>query len=202
MLRGDIMLIAITHFKILISKDIIHFNTISSCIDYLLLRTPMSDNELSSFLCQLIHSGFPKEKIIIHTSTELLESFRLTAIHFRENDPTALTYKKEHPDISVSMSAHSPESVKKAQDNHLDFVLYGHIFESSSKKSLPPRTHQEVRDALSYDIPVVALGGINSTTINQLPAGFGGISAISAFMDASPNQITRIKEEWQILNLM
>ena len=67
---------------------------------------------------------------------------------------------------------------------------------------MPPRTHQEVRDALSYDIPVVALGGINSTTINQLPAGFGGISAISAFMDASPNQITRLKEEWQILNLM
>lgn len=188
------MFIAITHYKTLISKDIVHFNTISSCIDYLLLRTPMSDCELSSFLGQLIHSGFPKEKIIIHTSTKLLESFRLTAIHFRENDSTALTYKKEHPDISVSMSAHSSESVKKAQENHLDFVLYGHIFETNSKKSLPPRTHQEVREALSYDIPVVALGGINSTTINQLPAGFSGISAISASMDVPLNQISRLKK--------
>lgn len=202
MLRGDTMLIAITHFKTLMSKDIVHFNKISSCIDYLLLRTPMSDKELSSFLSQLIHSGFPKEKIMIHTSTKLLESFCLTAIHFRENDPIALSYKKEHPDISVSMSAHSAESVKKAQHNHLDFVLYGHIFESNSKKFLPPRTHQEVRDALSYNIPVIALGGINLETIRKLPVGFSGIASISAFMDTSLSQVTRLKKEWQRLNVM
>lgn len=75
MLRGDTMLIAITHFKTLMSKDIVHFNKISSCIDYLLLRTPMSDKELSSFLSQLIHSGFPKRKIMIHTSTKLSNLF-------------------------------------------------------------------------------------------------------------------------------
>lgn len=61
------------------------------------------------------------------------------------------------------------------------------------KKFLPPRTHQEVRDALSYNIPVIALGGINLETIRKLPVGFSGIASISAFMDTSLSQVTRLK---------
>lgn len=196
------MFIAITEYKRLDSHDAAHFINISPHIDRLILRTPMSDADLAAFLTRLLNSGFPPEKVIIHSSIDLLESFKLQSIHFKEHDMEAFKYKEKHPEISVSMSTHSAESIKKAQLNGLDSVLFGHIFESASKKGLPPRTNAEIVEAVSLDIPVIALGGINLYTIRKLPAGFDGISSISGFMDAAPYQIIRLRKEWQRLNSM
>lgn len=194
------MFIAITHYKILDYDDITHFKAISPYIDHLLLRTPMSEADLSSFLALLFQTGFPKEKIIIHSSIELLEAFNLKSIHFREKDFQGFKYKHDHPEISVSMSAHSIDSIKKAESHQLDFVLFGHVFESDSKKALTPRTHEEKIEATYFNIPVVALGGINLETVRDLPPGFSGIAAISAFMDATANQIILLRKEWKTLN--
>lgn len=196
------MFIAITEYKRLDSHDAVHLIDISPYIDRLILRTPMSDTDLAAFLTRLLESGFPPEKVVIHSSIDLLESFKLQFIHFKEHDIEAFKYKEEHPEISVSMSTHSAESIKKAQLNGLDSVLFGHIFESASKKSLPPRTNAEIKEAVSFDIPVIALGGINLYTIEKLPAGFDGISSISGFMDATHNQIINLRKEWHRLNSM
>lgn len=196
------MLIAITHYKLLDSNDAAHFIQISPYIDRLILRTPMSDKELFPFLSILLESGFPKEKIILHSSIELLESFNLHAIHFKEHDGNAFKYKHQQPEVSVSMSVHSAEAVKKAQLNGLDFVLFGHIFDSSSKKDLPVRTLEEISEALSFDIPVIALGGVNLQTIRNMPSGFSGIAAISGFMNATIDQIIELRKEWRLSDSM
>lgn len=194
------MFIAITHYRPLDSKDISHFINIVPTIDYLLIRTPMSYKESATFLENLIHSGFPKDKILIHSAIDLLEAFDLNAIHFRENDKGAFHYKKQHPEISVSMSTHSARSIEQAQSNGLDFVLFGHIFETISKKDRPPRSEQEVAEALSFEIPVIALGGINDRTIHELPEGFSGIAAISFFLNANPLKIKTLRKEWKESN--
>lgn len=196
------MFIAITRYRTPDSKDIPHFNTIAPHIDHLLIRTPMAHHESAAFLDALIMSGFPKEKIIIHSDIRLLEAFGLTAIHFREDDEDAFGYKRENPGISVSMSTHSARSIEAARAAGLDFVMFGHIFESASKKGIPPRAGREVAEALACDIPVVALGGINPRTIHQLPKGFSGIAAIAYFMDADPSEIKALRKEWELLNLM
>lgn len=178
------------------SKDINHFKTIAPHIDYLLIRTPMSDKESATFIKALIKAGFPKDKILIHSAIELLEALDLNAIHFRENDENTFRYKREHPEITVSMSTHSARSIEEAQANGLDFVLFGHIFETSSKKDRPPRSKQEVLEVLAFEIPVIAIGGINAQTIHQLSKGFSGIAAISYFMNADPSEINLLRKEW------
>lgn len=196
------MFVAITYYRSPDSKDIIHFINIASNIDYLLIRTPMPDKTTATFLDALIHAGFPKEKILIHSSIDLLEAFNLHAIHFREGDDEAFHYKHHHPEISVSMSAHFVHTIEMAQLNGLDFVLFGHIFESASKKNRPPRSKQEVSEALSFEIPVIALGGINARTIHELPKGFSGVAAISYFMDTDYLKLEQFRKEWERLNLM
>lgn len=104
--------IAITKYKDLTNDDVQHFLDISDGIDGLLFRTPMSSSDLSSFLTSLIEKGFPKSKIIIHSDVHLLEQLHLSHIHFREMDEDAFSYKSTHPEIEVSMSTHSIESVK------------------------------------------------------------------------------------------
>src|SRR5690625_2821335 len=117
------MFIAITSYRTPDPGDISHFTAIAPFIDHLLIRTPMSRRETADFLTSLLDTGFPKDKIIVHTDVGLLEALDLNAIHFRENDADAFNYKKQHPEITVSMSTHSARAVEAAGENGLDFVF-------------------------------------------------------------------------------
>ena len=188
--------IAITKYKDLTNDDVQHFLDISDGIDGLLFRTPMSSSDLSSFLTSLIEQGFPKSKIIIHSDVHLLEQLHLSHIHFREMDEDAFSYKSTHPEIEVSMSTHSIESVKAAYEHDLDYVFFGHIFKTPSKPNQLPRSKAEIQRVLEIPIPIYAIGGITEKTIPQLPHGFKGICAISFFMNASLQQIELLRKEW------
>ena len=188
--------IAITKYKDLTNDDVQHFIDISDGIDGLLFRTPMSSSDLSSFLTSLIEKGFPKSKIIIHSDVHLLEQLHLSHIHFREMDEDAFSYKSTHPEIEVSMSTHSIESVKAAYEHDLDYVFFGHIFKTPSKPNQLPRSKAEIQRVLEIPIPIYAIGGITEKTIPQLPHGFKGICAISFFMNASLQQIELLRKEW------
>lgn len=188
--------IAITKYKNLTNEDVQHFLDISDGIDGLLFRTPMSSSDLSSFLKSLIEQGFPKSKIIIHSDVHLLEQLHLSHIHFREMDEDAFSYKSTHPEIEVSMSTHSIESVKAAYEHDLDYVFFGHIFKTPSKPNQLPRSKAEIQRVLEIPIPIYAIGGITEKTIPQLPHGFKGICAISFFMNASLQQIELLRKEW------
>ena len=188
--------IAITKYKNLTNEDVQHFLDISDGIDGLLFRTPMSSSDLSSFLKSLIEQGFPKSKIIIHSDVHLLEQLHLSHIHFREMDEDAFSYKSSHPEIEVSMSTHSIDSVKAAYEHDLDYVFFGHIFKTPSKPNQLPRSKAEIQRVLEIPIPIYAIGGITEKTIPQLPHGFKGICAISFFMNASLQQIELLRKEW------
>jgi len=188
--------IAITKYKDLTNDDLQHFLDISDGIDGLLFRTPMSSSDLSSFLKTLIEKGFHKSKIIIHSDVHLLEQLHLSHIHFREMDEDAFSYKSIHPEIEVSMSTHSIESVKAAYEHDLDYVFFGHIFKTPSKPNQLPRSKAEIQRVLEIPIPIYAIGGITEKTIPQLPHGFKGICAISFFMNASLQQIELLRKEW------
>lgn len=188
--------IAITKYKNLTNEDVQHFLDISDGIDGLLFRTPMSSSDLSSFLTSLIEKGFPKSKIIIHSDVHLLEQLHLSHIHFREMDEDAFSYKSSHPEIEVSMSTHSIDSVKAAYEHDLDYVFFGHIFKTPSKPNQRPRSKAEIQRVLEIPIPIYAIGGITEKTIPQLPHGFKGICAISFFMNASLQQIELLRKEW------
>ena len=81
---------------------------------------------------------FPKDKIIIHSDVDLLESLTLKRLHCREMDTLAFDYKAQHPDVEVSMSTHTINSVKQAYQHQLDYVFYGHIFTTASKPNQQP----------------------------------------------------------------
>ena len=85
--------IAITTYKHLTEADLQHFIEISKGIDGLLFRTPMSSDDLFSFR-KINRCWFPKDKIIIHSDVDLLESLTLKRLHCREMDTLAFDYKR------------------------------------------------------------------------------------------------------------
>ena len=175
------MIIAITSYHKLTKQDYINYCEIEPYIDYLIVRSPMCTSETIEWINQLKQRHFPKDKIIIHSDYHVLQSCDLSRIHFRENDEQIRALKQHCSNIKISMSTHSRQAIQYAEDLNLDFVLYGHVFETKSKKGLAPKSLTEVNDALKSDIPVVALGGINLKTVSHLPKGFQGIAGISIF---------------------
>ncbi|MBA1353157.1 MULTISPECIES: thiamine phosphate synthase [Staphylococcus] len=175
------MIIAITSYHKLTKQDSINYCEIEPYIDYLIVRSPMCTSETIEWINQLKQRHFPKDKIIIHSDYHVLQSCDLSRIHFRENDEQIRALKQHCSNIKISMSTHNRQAIQCAEDLNLDFVLYGHVFETKSKKGLAPKSLTEVNDALKSDIPVVALGGINLKTVSHLPKGFQGIAGISIF---------------------
>ncbi|PCM41415.1 thiamine phosphate synthase [Mammaliicoccus sciuri] len=190
------LFIAVTPYKDLDVEDLEHYIEIAEEIDLLLLRVPMTRDDLCWALDYLLANNFPQTKLMIHSDLTILEKYDLNFIHFREKDVQAFEYKKLHPHVSVSMSTHSVETVKHAREWSLDFVFFGHVFESRSKHGLKPRSSKEIKDAVSIDIPVYAIGGIDTHSIKSLPRGFEGVCAISFFRDRSLREIQLLREEW------
>ncbi|WJE86533.1 thiamine phosphate synthase [Staphylococcus casei] len=190
------LFVAITQYDYLSKQDAKHYQHIEQYIDYLIVRTPMPTAMLVSWITDLIQYGFPKDKVIIHDNVCVLRRCDLKAIHFRECDARVKRFKYNQPEIQVSMSTHSQMAIRYAEQLNLDFVLFGHVFETNSKAGKMPRTTAEIIEAVNSKIPVIALGGINQQTLKQLPKGFNGIAGISIFQRKSNTNIGRLKEVW------
>ncbi len=91
------------------------------------------------------------------------------------------------PEMIIGASTHNLEEAVAAENGGADFVVFGPVFETSSKRSYgPPVGLASLRAvARSVRIPVVALGGITLANFHEtLEAGAAGIAAISLFARA------------------
>ena len=91
-------------------------------------------------------------------------------------------------EMMIGASTHNLEEVVAAENAGADFVVFGPVFETSSKLSYgPPVGVASLRAvARSVRIPVFALGGITLANFHEtLDAGAAGIAAISLFARAA-----------------
>jgi thiamine-phosphate pyrophosphorylase len=91
------------------------------------------------------------------------------------------------PDMLIGVSTHSMEEAEAAEGGGADFIVFGPVFETASKKiygpPVGPGLLEEVAGRLR--IPVLALGGINMTNFRlPLERGAAGVAAISLFAEA------------------
>lgn len=89
-------------------------------------------------------------------------------------------------DMLIGVSTHNLAEATEAADEGADFIVFGPVFETESKKAYGPPVGltalQEVARQLT--IPVIALGGIKLENFPAtLEAGAAGVAAISMFVD-------------------
>lgn len=84
----------------------------------------------------------------------------------------------------VGASVHSVEEAKEAQLLGADYITAGHIFQTDCKKDLAPRGLNFLKEVCkSVNIPVYAIGGINSSNANDaVSAGASGVCVMSGLM--------------------
>jgi thiamine-phosphate pyrophosphorylase len=91
------------------------------------------------------------------------------------------------PTMLVGMSTHTLEEAAAAQQGGADFVVFGPVFETVSKREYgEPVGLKALRQVASHlAIPVLALGGIKESNFREaLDAGASGVAGISMFTEA------------------
>lgn len=131
------------------------------------------------------------EMAVSHNETAALTD--VTAISTEKAAPLAerpetpsLKGKDDEVRFIVGRSVHGVESVQIDGTQHLDYVLFGHVFDTSSKPGIPPRGVGRLSEVVKASpVPVMAVGGVTADNAAQVvKAGARGVAVISAICDA------------------
>lgn len=90
-------------------------------------------------------------------------------------------------EMLIGVSTHNVDEACAAEDGRADFVVFGPVFETASKKTYgQPVGLESLRSAAArLSIPVLALGGIKlSNYRDALDAGAAGVAGISMFAES------------------
>lgn len=91
------------------------------------------------------------------------------------------------PHMLIGVSTHTFEEARLADEGGADFVVFGPVFETATKKEYGEPVGVEVlhQVATRMTIPVLALGGIRLSNFREaLDAGAAGVAGISLFSEA------------------
>jgi thiamine-phosphate pyrophosphorylase len=103
----------------------------------------------------------------------------------------------------VGISCHSIEEIREAEDAGANYVFFGPVFDTPSKRSFgTPQGVARLQEAChSVQIPVIAIGGVNEENSSEcIRAGAAGIAAIRMFQreemssDAVKETIARLHQ--------
>lgn len=91
------------------------------------------------------------------------------------------------PDRLVGVSTHSAAEAEAAERGGADFVLFGPVYDTPSKRPYgPPRGLEALAEVCRrLRIPVLAVGGVTAARVGELrAAGAAGVAVIRALLEA------------------
>lgn len=180
-------LIAVTDDKLEHSRLLDTLLSIEPFIDAVILREKSKmDSQVIALIQQLIESGFDSTKLIVHGRTNVASITGVQKVQLPGYDAPLALLKKQFPAISFGRSIHSLGEAETAYKTGADWVLYGHIFATSSKDGLLPRGTDELFQIVeSLPIPVFAIGGIQPHHLKQLnQGGVAGVAVMSSIFSS------------------
>lgn len=126
-------------------------------------------------------------KFIINDNVTLAKEVDADGVHIGQGDGSVIDARKILGDDKIiGVSSHNVEEAVKAQREGADYLGCGAAFGTSTKNDAGAIKHSVIADIThSVDIPVIAIGGINSDNITRLEnLGLDGVAVVSAIFAA------------------
>lgn len=125
--------------------------------------------------------------LMVNERVDIALAAGLDGVHLPENACSARTLRTFAPDLIYGRSIHSSSAMRIAENNCTDYLVFGPVFETPSKKKFGAPQGLEKLGALCRKtaLPVFALGGITPQNASLcLAEGAYGIAALSVFREA------------------
>ena len=162
-------------------------------VDWIQIREKDLDaRSLYALVREGMADRFSKQGIIVNDRLDVALAAGAHGVHLgaeslRVVDARRFLERTPVDDFLFGVSAHSVKSVKQAEADGADYVVFGPVFATPSKLAYgPPQGLQQLSAACrSVSIPVLAIGGITTENALQcVEAGAAGVAAIRLFQDA------------------
>lgn len=147
----------------------------------------LSTSDLLS-LVQEIQTTTMRESVslIVNDRVDLMMALNLDGVHLRSDSlPPVPVRRLIGPHRLMGVSTHSVEDVRRATQSGADYVVFGPIFETPSKRSFgPPLGLDLLADVCCRSsIPVLAIGGITCERARDVRrVGAHGVAVIGALL--------------------
>lgn len=127
-----------------------------------------------------------------------------TGVHVGQTDLPPRDVRKLLPEATVGFSTHNERQVENSLAQPIDYVAFGPIFPTASKKNPDPVVGLEgLRRARALTkMPLVAIGGVNrGNAFSVLEAGADSVAVIGDLypVETSASAFRARVEEWQRL---
>jgi len=139
-------------------------------------------------------------RFLINSRPDIAIAVRADGVHLRSEDLSPSQVRTIWAEsgtgtrarVTVSISCHSAEDVRRAAADGSDFALFGPVFEKQDAPQIARVGLGNLRLACKENIRVLALGGVTVESAQScLDAGAAGIAGIRLFQE---NDISKIVE--------
>jgi len=124
--------------------------------------------------------------LIINDRVDLVLALNLDGIHLRANSlPVSVARRLVGARCLVGVSTHSIDEVQQANQDGADYVVFGPIFDTPSKRQFgsPAGLDRLTEVCRQSAIPVFAIGGVTGTLARDVRrAGAHGVAVIGAIL--------------------
>ena len=135
-----------------------------------------------------------KVPFVVNDSVEIAMDIDADGVHVGQSDIKGRDIRAMiGPDKILGISAGTVEEAVAAEKASADYIGVGAVFATSTKKNARALSHEALCNICkAVNIPVVAIGGINGSNMQELRgSGIDGIAVVSAiFAAADPGNAT------------
>jgi thiamine-phosphate pyrophosphorylase len=129
-----------------------------------------------------------KTRLLVNDRSDIACATGADGVHLTTYSmPPDVVRKMYGPEFLIGVSTHSREEVVAARDAGADFVVFGPVFETESKRAFrEPQGLDRLREVTraAGEFPVLAIGGVTLDNVADcFAAGASGVAAIRLFDD-------------------
>lgn len=168
---------------------------IAPFVDYIHIRErSWTAREHVQAIDELVKHHVPLEKVIVNDRLDVALVVEAGGVQLAGHSVDVARVKAKFPTLRIGCSVHSVQEAKESALAGANYVIYGHIYETNSKKGLPPRGVQQLHQVVeSITVPVIAIGGITPQRVSEvMQTGAGGVAVLSAiFLAKEPQEVAK-----------
>ncbi len=156
-------------------------------IDFIHLREKTKTaKEIYELVELLLEKKVPLAKIIINDRADIAHVSKARGVHLANHSLPVKIVKQSFKELTVGRSVHSIEEARMAEQQGVNYIVYGHIYSTASKPGLLPKGLELLKSvAESVSVPVVAIGGITPIDGKEvIEAGAQGVAVMSGILEA------------------